>query len=111
MADNGRPPPLEDLDARLKKARGGRQPVGRERGPGGSLGQALSIAVEMAAALAVGGGLGWLLDSWLGTEPWLLVVFIFTGIGAGVRNAFRAARRFEQGSETRDEDGGGQPPR
>lgn len=111
MAEKERPPSLEDLEARLKKMRQAKEPTGRERWPGGGLGQALSVAVEMAAALAVGGGLGWLLDSWFGTEPWLLVVFIFLGIGAGVRNAFRAARRFEQGSEKRDEGDGGETPR
>ena len=47
----------------------------------------------MAAALAVGGGIGWLLDEWLGTRPWLFVVFIFVGIAAGILNAFRAAER------------------
>ena len=55
----------------------------RGRLPGTRLGQALHLAIEMAAALAVGGGLGWALDSWLGTKPWLFVVFIFVGIAAG----------------------------
>ena len=92
MDDKPRPS-LEDLDSRLRKARGGDVPDNRGRLPGTRLGQALHLAIEMAAALAVGGGLGWLLDDWLGTKPWLFVVFIFVGIAAGILNAFRAAQR------------------
>ena len=92
MDDKPRPS-LEDLDSRLRKARGDDEPDNRGRLPGTRLGQALHLAIEMAATLAVGGGIGWLLDEWLGTKPWLLVVFIFVGIAAGILNAFRAAQR------------------
>jgi ATP synthase protein I len=34
-------------------------------------------------AVLVWGGLGWLLDRWLGTEPWLLTVGSLVGIAAG----------------------------
>ena len=78
MDDKPRPS-LEDLDSRLRKARGGNESGNRGRLPGTRLGQALHLAIEMAAALAVGGGIGWLLDEWLGTRPWLFVVFIFRG--------------------------------
>ncbi len=104
MDDKPRPS-LEDLDSRLRKARGEDQPGDRGRLPGTRLGQALHLAIEMAAALAVGGGLGWLLDDWLGTKPWLFVVFIFVGIAAGILNAFRAARRMGATPLSRDEAG------
>ena len=92
MTDKPRPS-LEDLGSRLRKARGGNESGNRSRLPGKRLGQALHLAIEMAAALAVGGGIGWLLDDWLGTRPWLFVVFLFVGIAAGTLNAFRAAQR------------------
>ena len=91
--DNKARPSLEDLDSRLREARGENESGNRGRLPGTRLGQALHLAIEMAAALAVGGGMGWLLDEWLGTRPWLFVVFIFVGIAAGILNAFRAAER------------------
>jgi len=111
MPEKERPPTLEDLDARLKKAREATSPKDRAGWPAGGLGRALRLVVEMAAALAVGAGLGWLLDRWLGTAPWLLIALTFVGIGAGVRNAFRAARRFEQDSDEKDKMGGGSAPR
>jgi ATP synthase protein I len=39
----------------------------------------------------VGAGLGWLLDRWLGTKPWGLIVFLLLGFAAGVLNVMRAA--------------------
>lgn len=94
----GNSPPPDDFDARLRAAR--RQADGdagrpqRAEGPS-VLGYAFRIGVELVAGLAVGAGMGWLLDRWLGTSPWLLILFFFLGSGAGVLNVFRAARRMQ----------------
>ncbi len=60
-------------------------------GPMSGVGMALRIGTELVAALIVGVGLGLLLDYWLGTAPWLLVVFFFLGAAAGVLNVYRTA--------------------
>ncbi len=90
---------LERLDARLKEARAkvqAKNPVdGPEtQTPGSTLGLAFRIGVELVSALAIGLGIGWLLDSWLDTRPWLMVVFIFLGGAAGILNVYRMARGF-----------------
>jgi ATP synthase protein I len=86
---------LSDLDARLRAAREreARSAGAGDAGGGTSagLGLGLRIGVEMVAALIVGLGVGWFLDHWLGTKPWLMVVFFFLGSAAGVLNAYRAA--------------------
>jgi ATP synthase protein I len=56
------------------------------------MGIGFRIGVDVAAALAVGLGIGYMLDSWLGTRPWLLVAFFFLGAGAGIANVFRAVQ-------------------
>ena len=56
------------------------------------------MAVEMVAALILGAVVGRWLDSWLGTRPWLLIVFLFLGVCAGMLGAYRAARRMGAGS-------------
>ena len=77
MAPDDEPPPsLEDIDSRLRRARQKEQPGDGLKTPKSNLGRALSLAIEMAAALAVGFGIGWYLDRWLDTKPWLLVVFL-----------------------------------
>ncbi len=60
-----------------------------------------TLGLEMGLAVAVGVGIGYYLDRWLGTEPWFLIVFLFFGIAAGFRNLFRALRRMEK--EEREE--------
>lgn len=77
-----------------------------------SLGMGLRIGIEMVAALVVGLGIGWLLDAWLDTKPWLMVVFFFLGAGAGVMNVYRAITGIglapgykKPTAKARDEDG------
>jgi ATP synthase protein I len=47
----------------------------------------------MGLAVAIGAGIGYLLDDWLGTTPWLLLVFLMFGIAAGFKGVIDAARR------------------
>ncbi|MSO64448.1 MAG: AtpZ/AtpI family protein [Alphaproteobacteria bacterium] len=105
-----KPPSLEDLGARLKKARKGAGD-GASDGRGGvdsfGFGQAMRVALEMVAALGVSGGIGWYLDRWLGTKPALLLVFVVLGLAAGIRTALRAARHIEaRADEQRQADNG-----
>lgn len=117
MAGDDRTPTLKDLDQRLKAARGRsepppRKPTGAAGGSGMAVG--LQIAVELVAGVAVGVGLGWLLDGWLGTKPWLLIVFTIAGFAAGLLNVIRRAKQMEEDARrareaeaaaTRDGDG------
>ena len=45
----------------------------------------LSLGFSVPMAIVIGGGSGWLLDRWLGTEPWLFLVFLAFGIVAGLQ--------------------------
>ena len=51
------------------------------------------IAITIIACIAVGIFLGWLLDSWLGTSPWLLLVFTLFGIVAAFKSIFDFAKK------------------
>lgn len=83
---------LEDLSKRVDKARAeDKSPLPEGDNSGKGAGIALRIATEFVVAVIVGGAIGWYLDDWLGTKPWLMVVFFFLGVGAGFLNVFRAA--------------------
>ncbi len=87
---------LKDLDARLTRARNkGRPDDGGNRSilraPTSGFGMAFRVGVELVSALIVGVGIGLLLDRWLDTTPWFLVLFFFLGAAAGVLNVYRAA--------------------
>jgi ATP synthase protein I len=49
------------------------------------------LSTELVAGVAVGAGLGWLLDKWLGTTPWGMIVLLMFGFAAGILNVMRAA--------------------
>jgi ATP synthase protein I len=56
-------------------------------------GLAYAAAFSLFAAVVSGLGLGWLLDRWLGTSPWLLVAGLVLGIAAGFYEFLRITAR------------------
>ena len=58
-----------------------------------SLGEALKISTELVAAVFVGSTLGFILDNWFGTKPWLTILFFFIGAAAGILNVIKAAKK------------------
>ena len=93
------PPPMEGLDARIREARDAREDAKSNGQQSTGLAWAARLTTEMFAALVVGGGLGWLVDRWLGTRPWFMLVFLLIGCAAGMLNAYRAARRFDSSAD------------
>jgi ATP synthase protein I len=95
MSDEKPPPSLDELDARLRKAREGQEARSDEPGkyhrvPQRPMAIAFRIGSELVAAMIVGVGGGLLLDRWLGTAPWGLIVMFFLGSAAGILNVYRA---------------------
>ncbi len=92
MADKRPPKALDDLDARLRAAQSrhkGQTATSEGATRGSALSLAFRIGVELVAALMVGVGIGYFLDLWLGTKPWLMLVFFILGSAAGIMNVFR----------------------
>jgi ATP synthase protein I len=62
-----------------------------------------SVGISMVAATFIGLAMGYYLDRWLGTTPWLTLSFLFLGIVSGFRNIFiltsRELRRQEQNDQ------------
>ncbi len=56
-------------------------------------GLAYAAAFSLFAAVVSGLIVGWLLDRWLGTRPWLLVVGIILGAIAGFYEFIRASAK------------------
>jgi ATP synthase protein I len=54
------------------------------------------LSTELVAGVLVGAGAGWLIDRWLGTTPWGLIVLVLLGFAAGVLNVMRAAGVVEE---------------
>jgi ATP synthase protein I len=59
------------------------------------LGTLSTLGIAFAVAIAIGTGIGYLLDRWLDTLPRLTILFFFLGVAAGYLNIFRAIKRLK----------------
>ncbi len=56
-----------------------------------------SLGLVLPSAIAVGFLFGYLLDKWLGTRPWLLLVFTVLGIISGLLSLVRGIKKHFSG--------------
>jgi ATP synthase protein I len=83
--------------------------MGKERGQLiKSLGFLSGLGISMVAATLIGLAMGVYLDKWLGTRPWMTIIFLVLGIVAGFRNIYilteRELRRQQsEGRSNRDD--------
>jgi ATP synthase protein I len=68
-----------------------------------SLGFLSSLGISMVAATIIGLAMGYYLDRWLGTSPWLTMLFLAFGIAAGFRNLFVLSNRELKRQQREDE--------
>ena len=57
--------------------------------PGMGLG--MRMAADLVVTTLVGVGMGYYLDKWLETQPWMTVLFFLLGAVAGFRTVYRTA--------------------
>ncbi|BCR06930.1 membrane protein [Desulfuromonas versatilis] len=58
-----------------------------------SLGFLSSVGISMVAATFIGLAMGYYLDKWLGTHPWMTLIFLGFGIVSGFRNIYILTER------------------
>jgi len=63
---------------------------------GSFMGNAFKLGTELVAAVAVGTIIGFILDSWFDTKPWLIIIFFFLGAAAGMLNVIRTANQMQK---------------
>ena len=50
--------------------------------PRTNIGTAFKMSTELVSAVVVGTIIGFILDNWFGTKPWLILTFFFVGVFA-----------------------------
>lgn len=92
MADDRQ---IDDLDARIAAARAADEAraagVGARK-PAKGYGQGSRVLAELIGAPIGGGIIGWALDKWLGTSPWLLLILLVLSIVVAFRNIYRISK-------------------
>ena len=88
----------EDLKTRLKiaKSKIKKQVLFENEKKGSFMGSAFKLGTELVAAVAVGTIIGFILDNWFGTKPWLILIFFFIGVIAGIMNVIRSAKKMQK---------------
>jgi len=61
-----------------------------------SIGAAFKLSTELVAAVAVGTIIGFILDKTFGTKPWLIIIFFFVGVAAGIINVVKSAKNMQK---------------
>ena len=54
-----------------------------------------SLVLMLPSSIAVGLLIGYYLDKWLGTDPWLLIVFLLLGIFSGFYSLLRGLSKYK----------------
>ena len=88
----------EEFKTRLKiaKSKIKKKVLSDSEKKGSFMGSAFKLGTELVAAVAVGTIIGFILDSWFDTKPWLIIIFFFLGTAAGILNVIRTANRMQK---------------
>ena len=89
---------LHDFKTRLKiaKSKIKKQTLSDNEKRGSFMGSAFKLGTELVAAVGVGTIIGFILDSWFDTKPWLIIIFFFLGAASGMLNVIRTANRMQK---------------
>lgn len=116
--DNDVPQRLKDLSSRVRAARAeaGLDPEPRPARVAMSdrMGLGFRIAIELVVCTGVGAGMGYGIDTWLGSRPFGMVVGLGLGFAAGVMTIYRVVKGLDEavglGRASRERDEAGNPP-
>ena len=61
-----------------------------------AIGAAFKLSTELVSAVALGTIIGFILDKTFGTKPWLIIIFFFVGVIAGIINVIRSAKNMQK---------------
>jgi|TARA_B100000214_G_scaffold307022_1_gene238140 ATP synthase protein I len=81
---------IEDLKKKIKKATSNKKTNFQNRG--NAFGIAMRLGTEFVAAVFVASFIGFYLDKWLETTPFLMIIFFFIGAGTGILNVVRSSK-------------------
>ena len=89
---------LNDFKTRLKiaKSKLRKNSSFEDEKKGLFMGNAFKLGTELVAAVGVGTIIGFILDNWFGTKPWLIIIFFFLGSAAGMLNVIKTAKLMQE---------------
>ena len=88
----------DQFKTRLKIAKDkiNRKNFNKKEEPVSNIGVAFKMSTELVSAVAVGTIIGFILDKTFGTKPWLILIFFFVGVIAGIMNVIKSAKNMQK---------------
>jgi len=88
----------DDLKTRLKiaKSKFKKKNPSENDDQKSSFGKAFQLSTELVSAVLVATIIGFILDNWFDTKPWLIIIFFFIGVAAGIINVVRSAKKMQK---------------
>jgi ATP synthase protein I len=90
--------PKDPFKTRLEiaKSKISKRNLYKDKEPPSSIGTAFKMSTELVSAVVVGTIIGFILDKTFGTKPWLILIFFFVGVIAGIVNVFKSAKNMQK---------------
>ena len=88
----------DDLKTRLKiaKSKFKKKNPSEKNSEKSSFGKAFQLSTELVSAVLVATIIGFILDNWFDTKPWLIIIFFFIGVATGIINVIRSAKKMQK---------------
>ena len=88
----------DDLKTRLKiaKSKFKKENPSESDEQKSSFGKAFQLSTELVSAVLVATIIGFILDNWFDTKPWLIIIFFFIGVATGIINVIRSAKKMQK---------------
>ena len=101
------PRDLDQFDAKLKAARDRIEGTGPQGSKPNAYNDSLAgvgyrMSIELVVGICVGLGLGWLIDTQMGTKPLFMLILMFLGLAAAIFNVVRMSKDVQRRMEKRD---------
>ena len=90
--------PKQTFKTRLEiaKSKLSRKNQNKDKNRPSSIGIAFKMSTELVSAVVVGTIIGFILDKTFGTKPWLILIFFFVGVIAGISNVIKSAKNMQK---------------
>lgn len=95
---------LKALSAKIDAVKEDRAPKPRTPDHHSQAQLAWRMVIELVAGLGIGFGMGYGLDALFGTSPFLMIIFIFLGLAAGIQTMMRSAKEVQSMREAEEAD-------
>ena len=80
----------------IAKKKASKRDLNNKKQNSSPLGSAFKLSTELVSAVVVGTIIGFILDKTFGTKPWLILIFFFVGVIAGIMNVIKSAKKMQK---------------